>query len=89
MIDEPSPLFWLTWQTGVRVASADGYLTLVAAEQTVRAAQAGVERAPTVAKTITAQAKAELRPGTDELRAEAELAWSQAVAMMNGAPTNY
>ncbi len=58
----------------VVVAAADAYLTLVAAEETVRAAQAGVERAQTIVRTISAQVTAELRPGADQSRAEAELA---------------
>ena len=58
----------------VVVDAADAYLTLVAAEATVRAAQAGVTRAETVARTIGAQVNAELRPGADQLRADAELA---------------
>ena len=58
----------------VAVATADAYLTVVAAQETVRAAQAGVERARTVATAITAQVNAELRPGADQSRAEAELA---------------
>jgi outer membrane protein len=61
-------------QFEVTVAAVDAYLTLVAAEQTVRAAQAGVDRAAVVAKTITAQVNAQLRPGADQSRAEAELA---------------
>jgi outer membrane protein TolC len=58
----------------VAVATADAYLTVVAAQETVRAAQAGTERAEVVAKTITAQVGAQLRPGADQSRAEAELA---------------
>jgi len=58
----------------VAASAADAYLTLVAAQEAVRAAQAGVERAETVARTITAQVSAELRPGADQSRAEAELA---------------
>jgi outer membrane protein len=57
----------------VAVATADAYLTVVAAQETVRAAQAGVERARTVATAIRAQVNAELRPGADQSRAEAEL----------------
>ena len=52
----------------------DAYLTLVAAQETVRAAQAGVDRAEVILKTISAQVGAELRPGADQSRAEAELA---------------
>jgi outer membrane protein len=58
----------------ISVATADAWVTLAAAQETVRAAQAGVERAETVARTITAQVNAQLRPGADQSRAEAELA---------------
>ncbi|MGH9697581.1 MAG: TolC family protein, partial [Bryobacteraceae bacterium] len=61
-------------QFDVAVAAADAYLTLVAAQEAVRAAQAGVDRAEAVSKTIAAQVNAELRPGADQSRAEAELA---------------
>jgi outer membrane protein len=61
-------------QFDVAVAAADAYLTLVAAQETVRAAQAGVDRAEVIARTITAQVNAQLRPGADQSRAEAELA---------------
>lgn len=58
----------------VAVASADAYVTIVAAQETVRAAQAGVDRAQVLLKTITALVNAQLRPGADASRAEAELA---------------
>jgi len=58
----------------VSVATADAYLTLLAAQETVRAAQAGVDRAQVLAQTVRAQADAQLRPGADASRAEAELA---------------
>src|ERR1700730_3478674 len=61
-------------QFEVTVATVDAYLTLVAAQETVGAAQAGVDRADVVVKTITAQVNAQLRPGADQSRAEAELA---------------
>jgi outer membrane protein TolC len=61
-------------QFDVLGATADAYLTLVAAQETVRAAQAGVDRAEIVVRTITAQVNAELRPGADQSRAEAEVA---------------
>jgi outer membrane protein TolC len=72
-------------QLEVMVAVADACLTLEAAEQTVRAAQAGVDRATDVGKEIDALVKAELRPGADASRAAAELAaarsqWIQAQA---------
>ena len=56
------------------MATADAYLTLVAAQETVRAAQAGVDRADVVLRTIQALVDAQLRPGADASRAEAELA---------------
>jgi outer membrane protein TolC len=65
---------WKRSQFDVMVAAADAYLTLAAAQETVRAAHAGVERSQTVARTIQALVKAELRPGADGSRAEAELA---------------
>ena len=58
----------------VAVATADAYLTLAAAQETVRAAQAGVDRADVLLRTITALVNAQLRPGADASRAEAELA---------------
>ena len=61
-------------QFEVAVAAADAYLTLVAAQETLRAAKAGVDRAEVVVKTITAQVNAQLRPGADQSRAEAEVA---------------
>jgi outer membrane protein TolC len=61
-------------QFEVAVATVDAYLTVVAAQETVRAAQAGVDRAEVVVKTIAAQVSAQLRPGADQSRAEAELA---------------
>jgi outer membrane protein len=61
-------------QFDVAVATADAYLTLVAAQETVRAAQAGVDRADALTRTIAAQVNAQLRPGADQSRADAELA---------------
>jgi outer membrane protein TolC len=58
----------------VSVATADAYLTLVAAQVTVRAAQAGVDRAQVLAQIVRAQANAQLRPGADASRADAEFA---------------
>src|SRR5262249_36612779 len=61
-------------QFDVAAATADAYLTLAAAQETVRAAQAGVDRAEVLVRTVRAQADAGLRPGADLSRAEAELA---------------
>jgi outer membrane protein TolC len=58
----------------VAVATADAYLTLAAAQETVRAAQAGVDRGEATLRTIQALVNAELRPGADGSRAAAELA---------------
>jgi outer membrane protein TolC len=58
----------------VAVAAADAYVTLVAAEETVKAAQAGVDQAESLYKTTSALVNAELRPGADGSRAQAELA---------------
>ena len=61
-------------QFDVTVAAADAYVTLIAAQETVRAAQAGVDRAEVLARTIGALVNAQLRPGADASRAQAELA---------------
>jgi outer membrane protein len=61
-------------QFEVMVAAADAYVTLVAAQETVRAAQAGVDRAEVILRTIGALVNAQLRPGADASRAQAELA---------------
>ena len=58
----------------IATAAADSYLTLVAAQQTVRAAQAGVDRAEALLRTTNAVVNAQLRPGADSSRTEAELA---------------
>src|ERR1035438_6591827 len=49
----------------VAVATADAYLTLAAAQETVRAAQAGVDRGETILRTIQALVNAALPPGAD------------------------
>ena len=61
----------------VAVSAADAYLTLAAAQETVRAAQAGVDRAETILRNTTALSDAQLRPGADTSRAEAERAASR------------
>jgi outer membrane protein len=61
-------------QFDVAVATAEAYVTLVAAQETVRAAQAGVDRAEALSRTIGALVNAQLRPGADASRAQAELA---------------
>ena len=66
-------------RTQFEVASlaADAYLTLLAARETVKAAQAGVDRARSVEQVIGAVVRAELRPGADLARAEAERALAE------------
>jgi len=61
-------------QFEVASTAADAFVTLIAAQETVRAAQAGVDRADVLLKVITARVNAQLRPGADQSRAEAELA---------------
>jgi outer membrane protein TolC len=58
----------------VSVATADAFVTLVAAQETVRAAQAAMDRTEVIARTINALVNAQLRPGADSSRAEAEVA---------------
>jgi outer membrane protein TolC len=61
-------------QFDVAVSAVNAYLTLAAAQETVRAAQAGVDRADVILRTINALVNNQLRPGADASRAEAELA---------------
>jgi outer membrane protein TolC len=58
----------------VSVATADAYLTTMATEETVRAAQAAVARDEVLLRSVRALTDAQLRPGADASRAEAELA---------------
>jgi outer membrane protein TolC len=58
-------------------AAADAYLTIAAAEQTVMAAHAGVERAKVLDQVVETLAKNELRPGADSSRTRAELALAE------------
>ncbi|MEJ7607154.1 MAG: TolC family protein [Bryobacteraceae bacterium] len=52
----------------VATAAADAFLTIQAAQQTVLAAQAGVDRATTLNKVIETLVTNELRPGADASR---------------------
>jgi outer membrane protein TolC len=58
----------------VATAAADAFLTILAAQETVRAAQASVERAGILERAVGALVKAELRPGAEAARARAERA---------------
>jgi outer membrane protein TolC len=60
-------------QFDIAAATADAYLTFAAAQETVRAAQAGVDRAEVLIRIVRAQVNAQLRPGVDASRAEADL----------------
>jgi outer membrane protein len=62
----------------VSVATADAYLTMLAAQQTAQAARASVESWQILLRSIHALVAAELRPGADESRVQAELAMAQA-----------
>ena len=61
----------------VTVATVNAYLTLLAAEQTVRAAQADVERRETFTKSVHVLVDNQLRAGADASRSDAELARSR------------
>jgi outer membrane protein TolC len=61
----------------VSTAAADAYLTVLVAGQTKQAAQAAVDNWETLRQSVHALASAELRPGADESRIDAE----KAVAM--------
>ncbi len=58
----------------IATATIDTYLTLAAAQETVTAAKAGVTRADSILRTTNALVTAQLRPGADSSRAQAELA---------------
>jgi len=61
----------------VAAATANAFLTLLAAQQTVRAAQADVQRREVFVKTVHVLVDNLLRPGADASRADAELARSR------------
>ncbi|MFN0167135.1 MAG: TolC family protein [Bryobacteraceae bacterium] len=63
---------WTRLQVGA--AAADAFLTVLAAEQTVAAAKAGVERARVLNQSVAALVQADLRPGVEASRTRAELA---------------
>lgn len=58
----------------ISAAAADAYLTVLAADESIRAAQANVDRLTVFTNALTALVRAQLRPGADESRAVAELA---------------
>jgi outer membrane protein TolC len=58
----------------VGINTADAFLRLAAAQETVRAARAHVERQEVFANAVAVRVKNQLRPGADDSRAQAELA---------------
>lgn len=58
----------------VAVGTVNAYLTVLAAERTVRAAEADVDRRETFAKAVRVLVDNQLRAGADASRADAELA---------------
>ncbi len=62
----------------IAAGTADGFLTVLAAEQTVKAAATAVARAKTLEELVGAQVRAELRPGVDLMRTRAEHAMAEA-----------
>lgn len=61
----------------VATSAADAFLAVLAAEQTVRAAQANVKRMQTFHDAVHVLVENQLRPGADASRADAELAAAQ------------
>jgi len=61
----------------VSVATADAFLTVVAAQQAAQAARAAMDSWQVLRQSIHAQVAAQLRPGADESRVLAELALAQ------------
>lgn len=59
-------------QLEVETLTADAFLTVLAAQETAKAAQAGVDRAAVLAKTVDALVRSQLRPGAELSRAQAE-----------------
>ncbi len=59
-------------------AAADAYLTILAAQETVKAASASVERSRVLMTAVEALVRAELRPGADAAVVRSELASAQA-----------
>src|SRR5262249_32885302 len=58
----------------VAAAAGDAFLTVLAADESVRAARANVDRLQVFANNVRTLVQNQLRPGADQSRAEAELA---------------
>ncbi len=61
----------------VAASAAEAFLGVLAADRTVTAARAGVDRARVLNQVVDALARAELRPGADAARTRAELATAE------------
>jgi outer membrane protein len=61
-------------QLDVAAAAADAFLTVLAADEAVRATRASVDRLQVFADNVRTLVQNQLRPGADQSRAEAELA---------------
>src|SRR5205085_8961708 len=61
-------------QLDVAAAAADAFLTVLAADEAVRAAGANVDRLQVFSTSVRTLVQNQLRPGADESRADAELA---------------
>jgi outer membrane protein TolC len=61
----------------IAIAAADAFLTILAAEQTARSAQASVTRGKALETVVRALVAAELRPGADAERTRAEVALAE------------
>ncbi len=61
----------------VAATAAESFLALVAAQETVRAAQANVDRRRVFTRSVHALVDQQLRPGVDASRADAQLAQAQ------------
>ena len=68
-------------QFEAEAATADAYVTILAAQETVKAATASVERSRVLLTAVDALVRAELRPGADAAIARSELASAQAQAI--------
>lgn len=64
-------------QLQVATTAAEGFLNVVATDQTVQAAEAAVERARVFHEVVVARVQAGLRPAVDAERARAELALAE------------
>src|SRR5688572_13597741 len=61
----------------IGVRTADAFLRLAAAQETLHAARANLERQEVFSNSVITLVKNELRPGADESRAQAELAFAR------------